>query len=78
MSDDSKGLVAGCFNPRHGIRATAGGKTVELVICYECLSMKVYVDGKAKRAVLTTSSPAIVFNQALKDAKVPLPKQAKE
>src|SRR5262245_11919472 len=29
--DDSKGLVAGCFNPRHGIRATVGGTTVELV-----------------------------------------------
>src|SRR5262249_26043836 len=32
--DDSKGLVAGCFKPRHGIRAVVDGKKVELVICY--------------------------------------------
>src|SRR5262245_44881959 len=33
---DSDGRVAKCFIPRHGVRATHGGKTVELVICFEC------------------------------------------
>src|SRR5437870_4054176 len=33
---DSDGSVAGCFRPRHGIRATRGKTTVELVICFEC------------------------------------------
>lgn len=25
-----------CFNPRHGLKATHQGKTIEVVICYEC------------------------------------------
>ena len=29
---DSKGMVAACFNPRHGVRATRGEDVVELVI----------------------------------------------
>ena len=70
----SKGLVAGCFKPRHGIRAVVDGKKVELVICYECLSMSVYVDGKRSSA-LTVKGPEKVFNKFLTDAKVPLPKQ---
>ncbi|MBY0232173.1 MAG: hypothetical protein K2W96_23085 [Gemmataceae bacterium] len=73
--DDSDGTVAGCFNPSHGIRAKSGGKTVELVICYQCCSMTVHLDGKAS-GVLTTPSPSKLFNSILADAKVPLPKQA--
>ena len=38
---DSRGMVAACFNPRHGVRATRGDDVVEMVICYECLSMQV-------------------------------------
>src|SRR5262249_6529154 len=43
---DSDGRVATCFNPRHGIRASHGGKTVELLICFECLQVDVYAGGK--------------------------------
>lgn len=73
--DDSKGLVAGCFNPRHGIRAVSGDKTVDLVICYECLSMQVFVNGKRAPAALTVRGPEVLFNKVLGDAKVPLPKK---
>src|SRR5260221_8734957 len=34
---ENKGIAANCFMPRHGVRATAGGKTLELVICFQCL-----------------------------------------
>jgi hypothetical protein len=70
--DDSDGSVAACFIPRHGLRAKVDGKTVEIVICFQCLSMKVYVDGKPGSA-LTTGSPAATFNDILKEKKVPLP-----
>jgi hypothetical protein len=72
--DDNKGLVAACFKPRHGILAEVGGKKIELVICYECLAMTVFVDGNFSRA-LTDRGPVKVFNKVLTDAKVPLPKQ---
>jgi len=38
----SDGRVAACFDPRHGIRVTGGGRQVDLVICYECLQMQLW------------------------------------
>lgn len=44
---------AACFNPRHGVRAVRGGKTVELVICFECLKMDVHAGGPPRRVGIT-------------------------
>lgn len=41
-----EGAVAGCFNPRHGIRLTKAGRQYEIVLCYECGSATLYADGK--------------------------------
>jgi hypothetical protein len=70
----SDGSAAACFNPRHGIRATHDGKTVELVICFECLSIDGWTDG-TRFSVLTDRGPEATFNEALKDKGVELPKQ---
>jgi len=53
--DRSKGMVAACFDPRHGIHATRGGAEVDLVICYECLSMHLYRDGSDDRVRFLTA-----------------------
>lgn len=60
-----------CFNPRHGIHATRGGETVDVVICFECLSLKAHSAAGETRA-LTTRSPEALFNETLKKARVPL------
>jgi hypothetical protein len=36
------GMVAACFNPRHGVRLDHGDHTVDLVICFECLQIYQY------------------------------------
>lgn len=41
--------IAFCFNPRHGIRAVLDGKTVDLMICFECRHFEVYENGKLVR-----------------------------
>src|SRR5262245_20526938 len=69
--------VAGCFNPRHGIRATSGGKTVDLVICFECWWMEVHVGGKWF-AVWTSGSPEPTLDKVLRDANVPLAPKPKD
>jgi len=69
---DSDGTVARCFIPRHGIRASQGGKTVELVICFECLQVRGYLDGK-RFDLSTTAGPQPAFDALLKAAKVKLP-----
>jgi hypothetical protein len=70
---DSDGSAAKCFNPRHGIVATHGGKTVELVICFECSSISGSIDG-TRFSKLTAGGPAEVFNRMLEAKGVPLPK----
>jgi hypothetical protein len=60
---DSHGMVAMCFNPRHGIRASMGSENVDLLICFECMSIQIY--GKTDGEVLTTGSPATIFNRVL-------------
>jgi hypothetical protein len=69
---DSKGDIAKCFNPRHGISATAGGKSVDAVICFECLQV-VYFVGNTQTKDTLTESPQRVFDEVLKKAKVKLP-----
>lgn len=43
--EQHRDTVAACFNPRHGLVASAGDRRVELVICYECLSLSVHATG---------------------------------
>ena len=52
----SDGLVAACFNPRHGVRAVLGDESVDLVNCFECFSIQVH--GKSETEVLTIGSAA--------------------
>jgi hypothetical protein len=77
-AEDNFGMVAACFIPRHGIRLKGGGKTVDVVICFQCLSAEVYVDDKRDKGFLTTGDPQPAFDTVLKAAGVPLPKPAKE
>jgi hypothetical protein len=76
----SDGNGAKCFDPRHGIRATADGKRVDLVICFECNWVYVYYDNDENRqhVAVTTREPQVVLDKTLKNAGVPLPKQARE
>jgi hypothetical protein len=77
-AEDNFGMVANCFIPRHGMRLKGDGKTVDMVICFQCLSVKVFVNGEQKYNFLVTHDPQESFDTLLKDAGVKLPKQAKE
>jgi hypothetical protein len=61
---------ANCFFPRHGVRASLNGVTVDLVICFECSQIQIH-PAKGKD-VLTSASPQPVFNRVLKEAGVEL------
>src|SRR5262245_3590721 len=49
-----KGEPKKCFEPRHAIRATHGGKTVDLVICFACSWVRVY-EGNKRIATVTVA-----------------------
>lgn len=64
--DADEGTRAACFNPRHALVGEFGGKRVEVLICFECLSFNLYVDGKLITAKLgATRSPEKAFNDML-------------
>ena len=69
---NSDGMVAMCFNPRHGISASLGTNTVDLVICFECLQIAIY--SGHTNGLLTSRSPQKTFNQALVKAGIPVAK----
>lgn len=74
-AEENDGVVANCFEPRHGIQVTHDGKTISLVICFQCLSAQMFVDGKRDGGYLTTGSPQPVLDKVLKDASIPLAKK---
>ena len=63
--------IAACFEPRHGIRATQKGKTIDLVICFECLQIYLYNGSSdSVKEFLVTDLPQSVFDKVLKDAGI--------
>jgi hypothetical protein len=60
---DSGGLQAVCFSPRHGLRITTSTKSLDILICYECLSIVVYERDKYTMSISTSSEPLKLFNQ---------------
>ncbi len=61
--EESDGTVAACFNPRHGIRARSGDREIDLVICYECLSMLVRGPGLEPASATTTQAPEAALRE---------------
>jgi hypothetical protein len=73
--EENQGLGASCFRPRHGIRVTQKGRVTDFIVCFECYRTQVYVDDRPQKSVLVTRSPEGVFNESLKEAKLPLSDQ---
>lgn len=69
-----EGRPAKCFDPRHAIHATSyDGENVDILICFHCSQVEVYVNGKDEGPFLGTSSfPEPVFDKVLTKANVPL------
>jgi hypothetical protein len=64
------GRQASCFDPRHGIRAVRGNRTIDVSICFGCGTTVFYDGNRTSSSPITNSAPKI-FNQILDDAKIP-------
>ena len=60
--DQEVGERALCFNPRHGLRTEFGEASQEILICYECQLVLLYVDGNFVGNAPTGDSPAERMN----------------
>ncbi|MBY0525870.1 MAG: hypothetical protein K2R98_20930 [Gemmataceae bacterium] len=77
---DSDGSAAKCLIPRHGLRAVHDGKTVDLVICFECHHVYIYADKEEKRelSLTTAETPQPTLDKILTDAGIKLAPKANE
>lgn len=69
---ESNGAAA-CFQPRHGIRAVHGRRTVDTLICFECGRVDFWENGKYHEELIS-GSPRSVFDAALQRRHIPLSK----
>jgi hypothetical protein len=69
---ENTGWRAACFIPRHSVRAASGSSGGDLVVCFECDQVHVYLKGKPSASVLVTGSPQPAFDRVLSEAGVPL------
>ena len=66
------GSVALCFNPRHGLHVTQEGKTVDLILCFECNQIQIFLDGERLPDILVGRKPQTLLDGLLKEGKIPL------
>lgn len=65
------GMVALCFEPRHGLRVESKGHTYDFVLCFDCQSMRVYLDDEPLNS-FGASGSAEVLNRLMADAGLEL------
>src|SRR6266542_3342151 len=63
-------MPAACFNPRHGLRAEMNGKSVDLVICFECSCLILYAGKEKGVAVISSIRAEGLYNRIMRDAGV--------
>lgn len=61
---------AACFNPRHGLRVETEGKTIEIVICFECGNFAVHFGDEKGKGAVNAQYLESPFNQILQNAGI--------
>jgi hypothetical protein len=59
---ESDGVTRLCFVPRHGIRIKRNETTIDLVLCFQCLQGKIYLDDKPAGDFSISDGPLAVLN----------------
>ena len=68
---ESDGSIGACFNPRHGLHVEQSGRSVDFVICFECL--QVHAHGfQLGDGFLTSASPQATFDDSLRHHQLAL------
>ena len=71
---ESDGAIGMCFNPRHGVRVEQNARSVDFVICFECLQLHAFGFQRGGE-ILTSASPQATFDDSLRHHQLPLARQ---
>ncbi len=61
--------VPRCFNPRHALHVEQSGRSIDLVICFECLQVSAY--GFQQNSFFTSAFPQSTFDASLRRHHLP-------
>lgn len=64
-------VPAACFWPRHGVHVVTNGKSIDYVICYECLGARIYT-AEGTSGKTTAATHQAVLNAPLAAAGIKL------
>jgi hypothetical protein len=69
--------AARCFEPRHALRVIHDGASADLVICFACGQVYIYLDGKPQlvTSLIIDRAAQPAFDEALRKAGIPLAKR---
>ena len=68
---ENDGPPAACFDPRHALHVDQGGRSIDLVICFECSQVHAYGFNQHD-SFLTSASPQPIFDDSLRRHGLPL------
>src|SRR5262249_544091 len=67
-----------CFNPRHGLKASCGKRTLDLLICFECSRIQVYQDNEPAGTITVVAKSCPVIDRILSTSnEAPAPKSGR-
>jgi hypothetical protein len=74
IRDASGRQGARCFLPRHVLRITSGGETVDVLLCFECWRYQIIREGDEQpyRRGIVSSEAQPLLDRVLAEAGVPL------
>ncbi|MDB5037016.1 MAG: hypothetical protein JWQ35_544 [Bacteriovoracaceae bacterium] len=67
----SKGYAARCFEPRHALHLTSSSHVYDFLLCYHCLQMEVYKDGKMEQTLLV-GGDSNDLNALMTETRIPI------
>jgi hypothetical protein len=62
----------GCWMPRHVLRVVKAGDTIDVAVCFECHSYRLYRDGKDAGGGMISPAGQPRLDQLLTEAGIPL------
>ncbi len=65
--------ATGCSKPRHGLRISRAKEVVDLVICFQCVQVNVFVDEERSGNFRTAASPRQLFDKIVAKHRLPMP-----
>ena len=75
LGQDINPAIFACFNPRHGIRATQGSNSLDLLICFECSQVYSFSDRATNYLWLEADAESVaVFDKVLKKSSIAVAK----